>query len=114
MKQKTVFITGASRGIGAACARRFAKAGYHVFINCKQSVDILHDLRDELRENGGSCDALTRSVDRYDQRRLGSDARNKPFFRILLFPGCHPLYGFPKAGADHQHFFHVGTHRRFL
>ena len=62
MKQKTVFITGASRGIGAACARRFAKAGYHVFINCKQSVGILHDLRDELRENGGTCDALTGDV----------------------------------------------------
>ena len=62
MKQKTVFITGASRGIGAACARRFAKAGYHVFINCKQSVGILHDLRDELRENGGTCDALIGDV----------------------------------------------------
>lgn len=62
MKQKTVFITGASRGIGAACARRFAKAGYHVFINCKQSIGILHDLRDELRENGGTCDALTGDV----------------------------------------------------
>lgn len=67
MKQKTVFITGASRGIGAACARRFAKAGYHVFINCKQSVDILHDLRDELRKNGGSCDALIGDVGDPDQ-----------------------------------------------
>ena len=67
MKQKTVFITGASRGIGAACARRFAKAGYHVFIHCKQSVGILHDLRDELRENGGSCDALIGDVGDPDQ-----------------------------------------------
>ena len=67
MKQKTVFITGASRGIGAACARRFAKAGYHVFINCKQSVGIPHDLRDELRENGGSCDALIGDVGDPDQ-----------------------------------------------
>ena len=67
MKQKTVFITGASRGIGAACARRFAKAGYHVFINCKQSVGILHDLRDELRENGGSCHALIGDVGDPDQ-----------------------------------------------
>ena len=61
MKQNG-FITGASRGIGAACARRFAKTGYHVFINCKQSVGILHDLRDELRENGGSHDALIGDV----------------------------------------------------
>ena len=67
MKQKTVFITGASRGIGAACARRFAKAGYHVFINCKQSVGILHDLRDEVRENGGSCHALIGDVGDPDQ-----------------------------------------------
>lgn len=33
---RTVLITGASRGIGAACAREFAKAGYQVAINyCK-------------------------------------------------------------------------------
>ena len=30
---KTVLITGASRGIGAACARRFAREGYRVAIH---------------------------------------------------------------------------------
>ena len=34
---KTVLITGASRGIGAACAERFAKEGYHVVINYHSS-----------------------------------------------------------------------------
>lgn len=35
---KTVLITGASRGIGAACAERFAKEGYNVVINYHTSV----------------------------------------------------------------------------
>ncbi|MBQ3416352.1 MAG: SDR family oxidoreductase [Ruminococcus sp.] len=34
---KTVLITGASRGIGAACADRFAKEGYNVVINYHSS-----------------------------------------------------------------------------
>lgn len=35
---KTVLITGASRGIGAACAERFAKEGYNVVINYRTSA----------------------------------------------------------------------------
>lgn len=34
---KTVLITGASRGIGAACAERFAEEGYNVVINYHSS-----------------------------------------------------------------------------
>lgn len=34
---KTVLITGAARGIGAACAEKFAQTGYNVVINYKTS-----------------------------------------------------------------------------
>lgn len=36
---KRVLITGASRGIGAACARLFAKSGYDVIINYNDSKE---------------------------------------------------------------------------
>lgn len=62
MKKKTVLITGASRGIGKACARAFAEAGYHVFINCKDSVDKLNLVKEELQKNGYSCEAVPGDV----------------------------------------------------
>lgn len=37
---KTVLITGATSGIGAACARKFAKAGYHVIITGRRAEQL--------------------------------------------------------------------------
>lgn len=45
---KTVLITGASRGIGKAIARRFAKEGFSLIINCSKSQNELQDLKQEL------------------------------------------------------------------
>lgn len=46
---KTVLITGASRGIGAAIAKTFAEAGYGLALCCRNSMDELEDLAQKLR-----------------------------------------------------------------
>lgn len=62
MKKKYVLITGSSRGIGRACAVAFAKNGYHVFINCKNSVEQLAETEHEILASGGGCTALPGDV----------------------------------------------------
>lgn len=62
MNQKTVLITGASRGIGRACAIAFAKNGYHVFINSNHSVNDLLKLQEELLSQNYACSAIPGNV----------------------------------------------------
>lgn len=47
---KIVLITGASRGIGAAIAHRFAKEGFSLIITCSKSADELFALKQSLEE----------------------------------------------------------------
>lgn len=49
----TVLITGASRGIGAALARRFAAERHPLVLNCLQSAGALEALADELKNTYG-------------------------------------------------------------
>ncbi|MBO0736451.1 MAG: SDR family NAD(P)-dependent oxidoreductase [Alphaproteobacteria bacterium] len=51
---KVALITGASRGIGAAVARRFAEEGAHVVIAAR-TVGGLEEVDDEIRAAGGSA-----------------------------------------------------------
>jgi 3-oxoacyl-[acyl-carrier protein] reductase len=50
--RKAALITGASRGIGAAIARKFAKAGYDLVLCCRQSETELKQLSEQLIEYG--------------------------------------------------------------
>ena len=51
MKQ-VALVTGSSRGIGAACARALAHAGYAVCINCVERTDRAAALAGELKAAG--------------------------------------------------------------
>lgn len=69
MNKKNILITGSSRGIGRACARFFARSGYHVFINCCHSANHLKTLENQIQADGGSCTPLIGDVSRPEQVR---------------------------------------------
>lgn len=75
MYEKCVLVTGASRGIGKACALAFARAGYKVFINCRNSVGELEKVQRQILSEGGSCRVLPGDV--------GSSADVKRIFRQI-------------------------------
>ncbi len=82
-KTGSVIITGASKGIGRAMARRFAREGYHVVINYRRSKEAAEELHSTLlRENGSAelcrADVTKREevdsmVDRCVQKYAGVD-----------------------------------------
>ena len=140
MHKKHVLITGASRGIGAACAFTFAAHGYHVFLNCNKSIDALQKVADSITQQRGTCTLVPGDVGDPDTVRaifekistiapgldvlinnagisyVGLDTyfEYKSFFFFLLLPCCNPLHGPAKKGKDHQHFLYVGKSRSFL
>ena len=49
MERKNVFITGGSRGIGKAIAKKFAQNGYDVIVNYVSENTNLEELEKELK-----------------------------------------------------------------
>ena len=47
---KIAIISGASRGIGRAAAKAFAKEGYSLLLNCEKNIDLLEELKVEIEE----------------------------------------------------------------
>lgn len=71
---KYVLITGASRGIGRSCALLFASRGWHVFLNCRRSVEQLRTVEEEILSLGGSCTLVPGNVGDPDEVRRIFDA----------------------------------------
>lgn len=66
---KVVLITGASRGIGAATARLFAREGWAVGVNYCASRKAAEDLVAEIRAQGGCAAALGGDVSDPEQAK---------------------------------------------
>ena len=57
MTKRTALITGASRGIGLACAKTLAAAGHKVILAAR-NVEKLQEAADEIRASGGEAIVL--------------------------------------------------------
>lgn len=70
MNRKTVFITGASRGIGHAIALRFAAAGWNLAVCCLKNEALLRNLQQEIcMQYGVDCLILTGDTGDYDDMK---------------------------------------------
>jgi short-subunit dehydrogenase len=83
-------ITGASRGIGAAAARAFAQAGYHLLLVARSQAD-LDALAAELRGHGQQVE--TTALDLADPSAIASALEE------LLNRGLSPSVVINNAGA---------------
>ncbi|MBQ8599011.1 MAG: 3-oxoacyl-ACP reductase FabG [Oscillospiraceae bacterium] len=71
--QPVVFITGASRGIGRATAKKFAQEGWQVAIHYHKAKEQAKALAEELREQG--CNAQTFQADVADGAQIRAAIR---------------------------------------
>src|SRR5918993_2396723 len=68
-EKRVAFVTGGSRGIGAAIVRRLAKDGLHV-VAIARNMDKLQDVCGGINAEGGSAEAVT--CDIADTRALAT------------------------------------------
>ncbi len=52
MSQKTILVTGSSRGIGSAIALRLAREGYDIVVHCRNRLAEASQVRDSIMQLG--------------------------------------------------------------
>jgi len=81
LDEKAALVTGASRGIGLACACALAQCGAHVVL-CARGSAALTNTADQIRRAGGSCVAVALDIGDLDAVRGVVDAHGP--FDILV------------------------------
>ena len=86
LKGRIALITGASRGIGAAVAKRMAKEGAHVILAAR-TVGALEEVDDEIKKEGGTASLLPVDLSRFDKIDEMAFAIMQKFGRLDVLVG---------------------------
>jgi NAD(P)-dependent dehydrogenase (short-subunit alcohol dehydrogenase family) len=81
-----VVITGGGQRLGAATARRFAQAGWHVVVHCHRSQDAAERLLEDLGRLGGSGEIVVFDLAEPEATEAAFTdlCRRTPHLRILV------------------------------
>lgn len=103
LKNRVCLITGASRGIGAAVAQRFASEGAHVILVAR-TVGGLEDVDDRIRAIGGSATLVPMDLTKHDNFDKLRDAIANRFGRLDVVVGNAAMLGTlsPVAHSDYK------------
>ena len=66
-EDRSVLVTGASRGIGAATARAFGRRGAAVVVNYHQSEEAAHEVAESIEASGGEAEVVGANVASTDE-----------------------------------------------
>ena len=82
MSEKLALVTGASRGIGKACAIELAKAGYDIAVNYAGNVEAANKTVEELKALGVNAEAFKFDVSSQEAAAKGVEEVLAKFGRI--------------------------------
>jgi len=81
MSSKTALVTGASRGIGKACAKVLAAAGHRVIVTAR-NVEKLEETASEIRDAGGEAYVIAMDLSSSESITAAIGTAAKDFGRI--------------------------------
>ena len=103
MSQKTILVTGSSRGIGKAIAIRLAREGYDVVVHCRSRLAEAQQVCEEIEQMGRQCRVL--SFDLADrsaaQLNLEGDMQaHGAYYGVVCNAGLSRDNAFPAMSGD--------------